>query len=72
MALMNENDRAVTPVAGNKVRDLLTTIYRYRGFIWSSVKRDFQARYQTSMLGALWLVLQTALYDSGLYLVFPR
>lgn len=40
------------------MRDLLTTIYRYRGFIWSSVKRDFQARYQTSMLGALWLVLQ--------------
>ncbi|HAW0149957.1 TPA: ABC transporter permease, partial [Escherichia coli] len=34
------------------MRDLLTTIYRYRGFIWSSVKRDFQARYQTSMLGA--------------------
>ncbi|MCV5626572.1 ABC transporter permease, partial [Escherichia coli] len=28
------------------MRDLLTTIYRYRGFIWSSVKRDFQARYQ--------------------------
>ena len=40
------------------MRELFTTIYRYRGFIWSSVKRDFQARYQTSMLGALWLVLQ--------------
>lgn len=40
------------------MRDLLAAIYRYRGFIWSSIKRDFQSRYQTSMLGALWLVLQ--------------
>jgi len=40
------------------VKDLLLAIYRYRGFIISSVKRDFQSRYQTSMLGALWLVLQ--------------
>lgn len=40
------------------MKDMLLAIYGYRGFIWSSIKRDFQSRYQTSMLGALWLVLQ--------------
>lgn len=38
--------------------DMLKSLYQYRGFIISSIKRDFQSRYQTSMLGALWLVLQ--------------
>jgi lipopolysaccharide transport system permease protein len=37
---------------------LLGALIRYRGFIFSSVKREFQMRYRTSMLGALWLVLQ--------------
>lgn len=37
---------------------LLVTLLRYRGFIVGSVKREFQTRYRTSMLGALWLVLQ--------------
>lgn len=40
------------------VPNMLKAIYHYRGFIISSIKRDFQSRYQTSMLGALWLVLQ--------------
>lgn len=40
------------------MKEMLLAIYGYRGFIWSSIKRDFQSRYQTSMLGALWLVLQ--------------
>lgn len=37
---------------------MLLAIYRYRGFILGSVKREFQAKYQKSMLGATWLVLQ--------------
>ncbi|WP_042806557.1 ABC transporter permease [Yersinia massiliensis] len=37
---------------------MLLAIYRYRGFIFGSVKRDFQSRYQMSMLGVSWLVLQ--------------
>lgn len=37
---------------------MLLAIYRYRGFIFGSVKREFQARYKTSMLGATWLILQ--------------
>lgn len=34
------------------------TLYNYRGFILSSVKREFQLGYQSSILGPLWLVLQ--------------
>ena len=40
------------------MKDLLLSIYRYRGFILGSVKREFQVRYKTSMLGAAWLILQ--------------
>lgn len=40
------------------MKDMLLAIYRYRGFIFGSVKREFQARYKTSMLGATWLILQ--------------
>lgn len=40
------------------MKDILRAMIKYRGFIWSSVKRDFQSRYQMSILGATWLVLQ--------------
>lgn len=30
----------------------------YRDFIFNSIKREFKSRYHTSLLGALWLVLQ--------------
>ena len=33
-------------------------IYRFRGFILGSVKREFASRYRNSMLGATWLLLQ--------------
>jgi lipopolysaccharide transport system permease protein len=36
----------------------LIDIYRFRGFILGSVKREFAARYRNSMLGAAWLLLQ--------------
>ena len=36
----------------------LSEIYRFRGFILGSVKREFASRYRNSMLGASWLVLQ--------------
>lgn len=32
--------------------------YKYKDFIINSIKRDFKSRYQTSMFGAAWLVLQ--------------
>lgn len=36
---------------------LLRAVWGYRGFIWGSVKREFQSRYRNSMLGAAWTVL---------------
>lgn len=36
----------------------LSDIYRFRGFILGSVKREFASRYRNSMLGATWLFLQ--------------
>lgn len=36
---------------------ILKALWAYRGFILGSVKREFQSRYQNSMLGAAWTVL---------------
>jgi lipopolysaccharide transport system permease protein len=36
---------------------ILGSLWRYRGYIQSSVKREFQARYQDSILGGLWTIL---------------
>jgi lipopolysaccharide transport system permease protein len=33
------------------------TVWSYRGFITGSVKREFQARYQNSLLGATWAII---------------
>ena len=49
---------------------LIGSISRYRGFIIDSIRRDFQARYQSSFLGALWLILQPVAMISVYTLVF--
>lgn len=36
---------------------LFASIWRYRGFITGSVKREFQTKYRNSMLGAVWAIL---------------
>ena len=36
---------------------MLRSMWSYRGFISGSVKREFQSRYQNSLLGAAWTVL---------------
>jgi lipopolysaccharide transport system permease protein len=36
---------------------LVRALWAYRGFILGSVKREFQSRYQNSVLGAAWTVL---------------
>ena len=33
---------------------LATALWRYRGFIMGSVRREFQARYRNSLLGGAW------------------
>jgi lipopolysaccharide transport system permease protein len=36
---------------------MIRALWAYRGFILGSVKREFQSRYQNSLLGAAWTVL---------------
>ncbi|WP_417315876.1 ABC transporter permease [Cycloclasticus pugetii] len=36
----------------------LKTIWQYRGFMWATIIRDFQVRYQSSLLGVAWLIIQ--------------
>lgn len=43
--------RAMTP-------DTEAPLWKYRGFILGSVRREFQSRYSNSLLGALWPILQ--------------
>jgi lipopolysaccharide transport system permease protein len=39
------------------INGMVGAILRYRGFITSSVKREFQSKYRNSMLGAAWNIL---------------
>jgi lipopolysaccharide transport system permease protein len=36
---------------------MFTSVWRYRGFVAGSVKREFQIKYRNSLLGAAWTVL---------------
>jgi len=36
---------------------MVSSLWRYRGFIAGSVRREFQTKYQNSLLGAAWTVL---------------
>ena len=38
----------------NQMESAHTELWRYRGFIFSSVKREFKSRYMNSLFGALW------------------
>ncbi|MFP5392917.1 MAG: ABC transporter permease [Gammaproteobacteria bacterium] len=40
-----------------KAPAMLAGVWKYRGFIAGSVKREFQSKYRNSLLGALWTVL---------------
>lgn len=35
-----------------------SAIWRYRGFVLGSVKREFQSKYQNALLGAVWALVQ--------------
>jgi lipopolysaccharide transport system permease protein len=39
------------------LKNLWRALWHYRGFILSSVKREFQSKYRNSMLGAAWTVI---------------
>jgi lipopolysaccharide transport system permease protein len=44
-------------IASNQMINLFKLTWSYRGYIASSVKREFQIRYRNSLLGAAWNVL---------------
>jgi lipopolysaccharide transport system permease protein len=50
----------------------LRAIYRFRGFILGSVRREFAQRYRNSMLGVTWLVLQPLAQILMFTLVFSQ
>ena len=37
--------------------DILKPIWQYRGFIFGSIKREFQSKYRNSLLGAAWTIV---------------
>jgi lipopolysaccharide transport system permease protein len=47
-------------------------IWRFRGFIFGSVKREFQARYRGSMLGSAWTVLNPMAMIAVYTIVFSQ
>lgn len=58
---------------------ILISLWQYRGFILGSVKRDFQFKYQNSLLGIFWIILQplsmilvyTLVFSQVMYAKFP-
>lgn len=39
------------------MKNIIVALWAYRGFVFGSVKREFQTKYQNSMLGAIWMVV---------------
>lgn len=56
----------------NNVSGLLTALWRYRGFILSNVKREFQLKYRNSLLGAAWTVINPLAMITVYTVVFSR
>ncbi|MBP0049721.1 ABC transporter permease [Marinobacterium sp. AK62] len=54
------------------MQEPLAELWRYRGFVQGHVKREFKARYQESLLGALWAVLNPLAMITIYTLVFSQ
>ena len=39
------------------MNNALRAVWRFRGFVLTSVKREFQSKYRNSLLGAAWMVI---------------
>ncbi|ROR03143.1 ABC transporter permease [Desulfosoma caldarium] len=53
------SDKALKPAAGGIISlGMLKDVWAFRGFVISSVKREFHSRFVNARLGILWLVLQ--------------
>ena len=51
---------------------MLQSLWAYRGFIHSSVRRDFHARYRNSLLGAVWAILNPLALIAVYTLIFSQ
>jgi lipopolysaccharide transport system permease protein len=51
---------------------IVQSIWRYRGFILGTVRREFEARYRNSLLGAAWTVLQPLAMITVYTVVFSK
>ncbi|MDA8139712.1 MAG: ABC transporter permease [Desulfobacteraceae bacterium] len=51
---------------------LVKQLWYYRGFIFGSVKREFQSRYRNSLFGSLWTVLNPLASISIYLIIFSR
>jgi lipopolysaccharide transport system permease protein len=51
---------------------MLTSLWDYRGFILSSVQREFLARYRNSILGATWAILNPLALIAVYTLIFSQ
>ena len=47
-------------------------LVQYRDLFWVLVRRDFVARYQQTVLGPLWFVLQPLVTTAAFTLIFSR
>jgi len=47
-------------------------VWRYRGFVLGSVRREFEARYRGSMLGSAWSILNPLAMIAVYMIVFSR
>jgi lipopolysaccharide transport system permease protein len=52
--------------------DLIRALWAYRGFIAGNVKREFQARYRNSLLGAGWAILNPLAMIAVYTIVFSQ
>jgi lipopolysaccharide transport system permease protein len=52
--------------------DLIRALWAYRGFIAGNVKREFQARYRNSLLGAGWAILNPLAMIAVYTIVFAQ
>ena len=51
---------------------MLSVVWRYRHFILSSVKREFQVRYMNSVLGGLWAIINPMAMIAVYTLIFSQ
>lgn len=64
-------DRVIRPRRGWVSIDF-GALWRYRDLLWLSVRRDFVSRYQQTILGPLWFVIQPVITAVVFTLVFGR